>query len=239
MDEKKEQPRKENIHAGHRERLRNQFINGGINGFSEINALELLLFYAVPRRDTNVLAHRLLDRFGSLNRVFSASYGELLCIDGVGPYVAVLLRLVPELARLSAVKDVTEKVTVFKSTDQLGKYGISRYRFECDEVMIMLCFDGRNQLISEVVVNRGSASSVSGNFRLMLTEAIHCGAHSVVIMHNHVGAEAYPSKADITSTAYLYKLLKAVDIEMRDHIIVSGDNYYSMFSNEIMYRQII
>jgi len=105
------------IHDGHRERMRNSFRKDGLAGFNAISALELLLSYAIPRRDTNPVAHALLERFGSLQEVFDASEEELCEVEGVGTSAAVLIRLIPQIMRKSAVDRASEKRYIMNTRD--------------------------------------------------------------------------------------------------------------------------
>ena len=128
------------IHDGHRARLRDCFRKDGLAGFDGIRALELLLQYAIPRRDTNPIAHALLDRFGSLQAVFDASEQELCEVEGIGPAAAVLIRLVPQLARKSAV-DKAAELQYIQSTADAKDYLNPRFLFEQDEIALLLCLD--------------------------------------------------------------------------------------------------
>ncbi len=129
------------VHDGHRERLRERFINHGLDSFNEIEALELLLFYAIPRRDTNPLAHALLDRFGGLDGVFSATEQELCDVPGISTGTACLLRMIPQIMRKSEVERASRVVEI-NSIKDAADYLIPRFRYERDELLILLCLDG-------------------------------------------------------------------------------------------------
>lgn len=215
------------VHDGHRDRLRQNFIdNGGISAFSDLNALELLLFYAIPRKDVNPLAHRLLDRFGTLHGVFSASEQELCEVDGVGVETAVLLRLVPQIAKKSEVSKTKEIKTIVSSSDA-GHYCIPRFMYEEDEVVLMLCLDAQRRLRKCVEVGRGMANAVESNLRLITETALRCKACSVVIAHNHPDGIALPSPEDNAATRQIIAALQPLGIEVVDHIIVSGEDFVS------------
>ena len=117
------------IHDGHRERMKERFKEHGLQSFSELNALELLLFYAIPRRDTNELAHALINRFGSLAGVFEASLHELCEVPGVGESTAQLIMLVPQITKLSMVTKANE-IAYITNSDEAGKYFLPRFMFE-------------------------------------------------------------------------------------------------------------
>ena len=117
------------VHDGHRERLKSRFLEHGIDSFNDLNALELLLFYAIPRRDTNVIAHALLDRFGGLSGVFEASVPELTDVPGVGENAALLLKLVPQMMKKYELSKVGDMRT-FRSSSQVAKFLIPRFLAE-------------------------------------------------------------------------------------------------------------
>lgn len=215
------------VHDGHRDRLRQNFIeNGGISHFSELNALELLLFYAIPRRDTNPVAHRLLDRFGSLHGVLTATEQELLEVDGIGVNAAVLLRLVPQIVKKSEISRTKQIKTIASSSDA-GRFCIPRFMYEEDEVVLMLCLDGQRRLRKCVEVGRGMANAVESNLRLITETALRCKACSVIIAHNHPDGVALPSPEDNAATKQIIAALEPLRIEVLDHIIVSGEDFVS------------
>lgn len=222
------------VHDGHRERLRESFIeNGGIDAFSDLNALELLLFYAVPRRDTNVIAHHLLNKFGTLHGVFTATEQELTEVDGIGKNAAVLLRLVPQIMKKSEISK-TRHMKLIKGSDDAGGYFIPRFMYEEDEVVLMLCLDVHKRILKCVEVGRGAAYAVDTNLRIITETAIRCKAHSVIIAHNHPDGIALPSPEDNAATRQIMAALEPLNIRLTDHIIVAGDDFVSYADSGMM-----
>lgn len=214
------------VHDGHRERMKESFKKGGFDAMSDINALEMLLYYAIPRKDTNVIAHALLARFGSLTKVFDASIPELCEVDGVGESCAVLLNMVPQIVKKSMVSD-TEKIVYIRNSKEAGDYLVPRFAFERDEVALVLFLDTHNRIICCKEVSRGVVNSVSIDHRKIAEMALKNKATSVVLAHNHPDAYALPSAADNAVTENLYRILNTVGVTLKDHIIVSGKDYIS------------
>lgn len=145
------------VHDGHRERLKARYLEHGLDNFNDINVLELLLFYAIPRADTNLIAHELLNRFGSLSGVLEASIQELQNVSGIGENSALLLSLIPQVSRRYMI-DKTKPQKKINSASAAGKYFMPIFMYERDEVLYMLCLDSQKcviccQLISRGVVN--------------------------------------------------------------------------------------
>lgn len=214
------------VHDGHRERLKSRYIEHGLGGFSELNALELLLFYAIPRKDTNVLAHKLLDRFGSLSGVFDASIYELMEVPGIGESTAVLISMIPHIMRKSLISE-TEKNPIISSTKAAVQYLSPRYAYEKEEIFCMLCLDAQKKLISCIEVARGVVNSVETNVRRIAELALKHRATSVIISHNHPDKVVYPSREDDYVTTQMSKALSALSIHFDDHIIIAGEHYAS------------
>ncbi len=214
------------IHDGHRERLRQSFRKDGLAGFDAIRSLELLLQYAIPRKDTNPIAHALLDRFGSLQEVFDASEQELLQVEGVGPSAAVLIRLIPQLARKSAVDRVAELCTI-RSTADARDYLMPRFLYERDELALLLCLDSQKRVIQCVELSRGVVNSVSIDVRRILEIALKQRACSLILAHNHPDGPARNSREDDQVTSQLFQSLRTVRIELTDHLIFARDGVFS------------
>lgn len=214
-------------HDGHRKRLRKNFIErGGLYGFSDLNALELLLFYAISRQDTNILAHRLLDKFDTLHGVLTATEQELKEVEGVGDSTAVLLRLVLQIARRSEISK-TKDIRAILSSSDAGRYCMPRFMYEEDEVVLMLCLDAKRRIIKCAEVGRGMANAVESNLRLITETALRCKACAVVIAHNHPDGIALPSPEDNAATKQLIAALEPLGVEFVDHIIVAGEDFIS------------
>ena len=215
------------IHEGHRERIKESFLAYGLEPMSDVSALEFLLFYAIPRRDTNELAHALLDQFGSLDGVFHASVEELKAVPGIGDHAATLLTLVPQIMKKAAVAKTREIVQI-RSSAEAGAFLLPRFLNEQDEVLLMLCLDARKAVICCCEMGRGVVNGVEASVRRMVEKALKVKASSVIVAHNHPTGFAIPSREDDVFTRNLYSSLSAVGVRFVDHIIVAGDDYVSM-----------
>lgn len=215
------------VHDGHRERLKARFLEHGMDSFNDLNALELLLFYAIPRRDTNVIAHALMDRFGGLSGVFDASIPELMDVSGIGENAALLIKLVPQMMKKKELSKVRDMRTFHKSS-QVAQFLIPRFMEEREELVLVVCLDTRNSLLCCEVLNRGVVNAVDISTRRLAEHALKHKASAVILAHNHPDGVAMPSWEDEVFTAKAQDALRLIGIRMMDHIIVAGKNYFSM-----------
>ena len=221
------------VHDGHRERLRRSYLEHGLMSMNDINALELLLFYALPRRDTNVLAHQLLERFGSLDGVFSASIEELCELEGIGETAAALITLIPEIMKKSRLSRSRE-IRQIRSSEDAGEYLLPYFMNETDEVVYLLCLDSKRAVICCAEMGRGVVNSVDANIRRLVEKALKVRACSVIIAHNHPNGIAIPSREDDIFTRALYNAMDTVGIRLEDHIIVADEDYISVADSGMM-----
>lgn len=215
------------IHDGHRQRMKERFRGHGLDNFNDINALELLLFYAAPRRDTNALAHALLDRFGSFSAVLEADEQELLAVPGVGENAVTLLRLIPAVSRRYLL-DKSPADEPVNSAEAAGRYFLPKFMYETDEVVYALLLDARGRPIHCETLSRGTVDAAEINARKLAELALQHRASSVLLAHNHRSGVALPSVEDETVTARLARALDLLGVELSDHIIVAGSSYVSM-----------
>ena len=215
------------VHDGHRERMRDTFLVHGMDSFTEIQALEFLLFYAIPRRDTNTAAHALLDRFGTLEAVFEATEQELCEVPGIGKNTAALIRLVPQIIKRSRVAAADEIKTIRNGRDA-AQYLRPRLDQEKEEVALMICLDSQMAVINCTELARGSVNTVEFNIRRIVEIALKSKASYVILAHNHPGGTPRMSKEDDAVTSRVYKALELLNIHLFDHIIVAGDRYASI-----------
>ncbi len=221
------------LHDGHRERMKSRFVEAGLDGFNDHNALEMLLFYAVPRRDTNELAHRLLRQFGSLSGVFEASLDELMCVDGIGENAATLIKLIPEISRRYMLTKSNPK-KIIRCTDDAGEYFIAKFMYEVNEICYALLLGPSNSIISCKQISRGVVNATEVGIRSLVEAAIKSNAAGVIIAHNHPNAEPRPSKEDEYCTQLIKNALNLVDIKLIDHIIVGGKEFQSLNKLHLM-----
>lgn len=214
------------VHEGHRSRMKARYRDHGLDNFNDVNVLELLLFYAIPRKDTNELAHALLDHFGSLDKVFEASVPELESVPGIGESTALLISLVPQITRRYMMAKGSCISTIASSVDA-GNYLVPRLMFEKDEKALLLCLDAKKSVISCDSLGSGAVNAVNISVRKVVEIAVRNRASSVILAHNHPGGVALPSREDERITIEIASALKLVGIPLDDHIIVAGDDYVS------------
>ena len=224
-------------HAGHRQRMRERFLTQGLAGFADHEVLELMLFYAIPQRNVNPLAHQLIDRFGSLHGVLDASVEELMQVDGVGQNAAALLSLFSHAARRLELSRETELEVMdnrLKAQNHCRKLlsGLKQ------EHLYAVCLNGQMQIIRDVLIATGTLSEVPAYPRLVVEAALRHNAHAVVLCHNHPGGQLSPSQADVDSTQAMAHLLAGIGVMLADHLIVCGNQTLSMaatgFLNRVM-----
>lgn len=214
--------------------MKARYRDHGLDNFNDVNVLELLLFYAIPRKDTNELAHALLDHFGSLDRIFEASVPELEEVPGIGENTALLISLVPQITRryLMAKGNCICSIT---SSAEAGKYLVPRLMFEKEEKLLLLCLDAKKSVISCVSLGSGVINAVDVNVRKVVENAVRNRASSVILAHNHPSGVALPSREDERITREIASALKLVGIPLDDHIIVAGDDFVSFADSGLIW----
>lgn len=223
-------------HSGHRARLKKRFLNEGLEHFEEHNTLELLLFFAIPQKDTNELAHLLIRTFGSLSGVFDASYEDLLRVSGVGENTATLIKLIPQISREYQISRQTPDV-VLSTVEKAGTFLIPRFIGARTEIVLLLCLDSRKSLISCDQVGEGTVGIAQTRTRRVVELAIKHNAASVILAHNHLSGNALPSQEDQITTLKLKAALEGVGIVMDDHIIVADEDFVSLAQSGLLTRR--
>lgn len=220
------------IHAGHRQRLKDRFRKEGLDGFTDIQILELLLFFCIPRRDTNPIAHGLLDRFGSLHQILNAPLHELEKVEGVGEQASTLISLVRQISRSYSVSQ-GGKAPVLGTTEDCGDYLKRFFLGKLDETVYLLSMDSKGMVLDCSEVARGSVNSANVSVRKIVEKALGFNAASVVLAHNHPGGYAIPSDEDVVTTRRIAMALDAVGIILADHIVVADNDYVSLADSRL------
>ncbi len=215
------------MHEGHRKRLRQRFLDCGLSDFQDHNILELLLFYTIPRKDTNELAHRLINTFGSFSAVFDASFEDLIKVEGIGENTASLIKLIP-LIYGEYMQDKLSKTTTIFSTDAAGEYLTAKYIGIKNETVMLLCLDNKGCVTNCDILSQGSLTMTEIAGRKIVETALKNNATSAILAHNHPGGLAIPSSADVDVTRKMIVLLNSIDVKLKDHIIVADDKYFAM-----------
>jgi DNA repair protein RadC len=214
-------------HDGHRARLKEEFRQGGLNAFPPHRVLELMLFYCIPRIDTNEIAHGLIDRFGSLSGVLDAPF-ELLCeTPGVSRETALYLKLASSVIRLY-MEDMSSDVNSIRDTETAKRYIQGRFVGETSENLYLTGMGANGKIIFNKLMAEGSPDNVTITPSTVVKAALRVDASKVMLAHNHPRGFCIPSNADYRTTQILYKELRRVDVELFDHVIVASDGVCSM-----------
>ena len=221
------------VHEGHRERLRRRFIEHGLENFDDVNVLELLLFYVRPRQDTNETAHRLLDYFGSIDRVFDARIDDLERVEGVGRETAVFLRLIPQVSRRYMERKWSPG-EVMDTSAAAGQFLVPLFAHEKSEVVYVICLDSRCGYINCRAMARGTGNFAEVSTRSMVEYVLGQNAAKAIVAHNHPYGLALPSREDELATEKLMTALAAVEVDLVDHIIVAGRDFVSLADSGLL-----
>ncbi len=217
-----------NVHEGHRDRLRQRFLDEGLDNFQDHNVLELLLFYSIPRKDTNEEAHNLIDTFGSLSGVFNASYEGLCKVKGIGENSATLIKMMPELFKKYEVDIINNDDVVLNKSELIAKYVSSYFKGLTTEKMYLLCLDSACRVLSFNLISEGIVNATPLNIRTIMEISLKYNASQLILVHNHPSGIVAPSRNDIDATMGIQDLMRKMGMKLSDHIIIGhGDDYFS------------
>lgn len=220
--------------AGHRQRLRDKFLDRGIEAFADDEVLELLLAMGTPRKDCKTEARSLLAAFGSLAGVLEASPAQLQQVPGVGPKNSYAIHFIQGVARRYLQQRLTAK-HYLRSSSEVADYLIHAMRDLKREVLMVIYLDASHAIIDSEIVAEGTLASNTVYPRELIKLALSRHAAAVVIAHNHPSASPSPSSEDRRLTRNLYFALSFVQIRLLDHLIVAGsDKPYSFADHGLM-----
>ncbi|ASS39980.1 MULTISPECIES: RadC family protein [Fusobacterium] len=230
----------EKDNQGHRERIREKFLNNGIDGFAEYEILELLLTYCIPRKDTKPIAKELLNKFKSLDNVFKASFDKLSAIDGLGKNTIAFLKLMGDLPSIIYKDELKNKKLVDKETlkilnkDILLKYLRNKIGYEEIEKFYVLYLSSSNEVIKFEENSVGTLDRSSVYPREIYKKVINLNAKSLILVHNHPSDNITPSKSDIELTNEIAKGLKNFGALLIEHIIITKNSYFSFLEEGLI-----
>ncbi len=225
---KKDAPEKKtNPHAGHRERMRERFYKNGLEGFSDHEILEFLLFYVYAQKNTNEIGHALIQQFGSLTGVLDAEYEELVRVKGVGDRAAMLIKLLPEMFRRYNHGNDTFRCLMLRAEARCNFYR----NYLCDrkqEVVCLGCLNDQMWQRNVFEIASGTPDHVHIEPQKLMRIALASGCSNFVLAHNHPVGKAAASYEDIVTTDTIAHIFKSVQLNLVDHIIVAGNKSISM-----------
>ncbi|MBE7092128.1 MAG: hypothetical protein E7365_02985 [Clostridiales bacterium] len=224
------------IHDGHREKLRDSFIAVGLEGKTDHQILELILTYALPRIDVNPIAHTLIDEFGSLSGVLDADITQLTKIKYISKNVAILIKLFPSVASKYYQSKHGKRVRL-STVEAIKNYMIPQLTNEKNEVFCVLCLDTHLNLMNTIKHSVGSPSKASIDIRSLANQVLNTGTDRIVLVHNHLSNSVEPSVSDVDATNKIIKAFEMLNVSVLDHIIISGDKYFSFFANKQMLQE--
>lgn len=225
---------KKNPHAGHREKLKRRFQREGLDHFEDHNILELVLFFAIPRKDTNEIAHALLSRFGSFSKVLEASIEELCQVDGIGENAAHLLKTYPAVAK-RYYKDRFRPGKSLPEYEQMGQDLVYHFAGMKNEEVYALFFDNALCFCGEAVIHEGDLNSVGFSYRKLCDIAVRHDASYLVLAHNHPRGLPIASSDDLDSTERLKHFLLQINLVLIDHFIVGESRFSSIQKEKYQY----
>ena len=219
--------------SGHRERLRDRFMRGGPDALPDYEMLELVLFNAIPRRDTKPLAKELIARFGTFAEVVSAPETRLREVKGVSDRVVTELKLV-RAASLRLMQGQIMERKVLSSWDQVVAYCRAAMAYEVREQFRILFLDKKNNLIADEVQQQGTVDHTPVYIREVVKRALELSATAIILVHNHPSGDPTPSRADIDMTRMIIDAAKPLGVLVHDHIIVGRDRVASFKGLRLM-----
>ncbi|MBQ7467110.1 MAG: RadC family protein [Clostridia bacterium] len=213
------------IHSNHRERMREVYLKNGFDAFSEVEILEYMLFFAIPRVDTNPIAHRLLDRFGNLDNVLEAPVEALMQVDGVGYHTALYLNL---MLNVTNTYTKSKRSTIISGTNAAKEYCAKLFTGKTVEEFYVICLSSKNHIISCDKIGAGSVSKVNIIIKDITKLMVLRNCDRIIISHNHPKGFAQPSDEDLNFTRSILTNCFINDVDVLDHIIVGSNGQFAL-----------
>lgn len=214
---------------GHRDRLRQRFLDNGADALQDYELIELILFSAIPRRDVKPLAKALLDKFGGLPELMNASISALTAIDGVSEKTAILLKTMTAISHRALKNELMQK-PILNNWTRLMDYCQSTMQHETKEHFRILFLNKKNEMIADEIQNSGTVDHTPAYPREIMKRALELGSTALILVHNHPSGDPRPSEADVDMTRAIVRAAEPFNIVIHDHIVVSR-NGYSSFKN--------
>ncbi len=216
----------ESVHSGHRSRMRRRFLETGFTGFQAHEVLEMILYYGIPRRDTNEIAHMLLKRFGSLHDVLCADPQALMQEPYISENAAVLITMFRSVLQYEAASQL--EGTLLDSYRKVCKFFVDLYMLEQREIIRVALLDQNLRVLRCEIVSEGHPSAAQLTVRQLTELAYRANSNTIILAHNHPRGTTKISSEDIAVTRHLVPILLQCGISLADHVIVSGDQAVSM-----------
>lgn len=227
----------ENPHKGHRKRVVKRYLEGGLDSFPDHNILEMLLFFGIPQKDTNEIAHDLIEKFGSFSGVFEADYADLKNVKGMTENAACLLTMfLPVIKRYQ--DDKLSEVKVLETTEDIVKYISPKFIDSVNERIFVICFDSKNELICTRQLCEGDLSEAQFELKKLASIVLETKASKVILVHNHPNLIALPSVEDVEATKTAFNFLSSLKVILADHIIVAKNGESCSMLNHPKYAHI-
>ena len=218
-------------YLGHRQRLKERLARQGLGSFQNHEAVELLLTYALARKDVKPLAKKLLQTFGSFRGLLEARPAEVKKVEGVSDHTALLFKLVKEASEFYLREKLLACADVISSPGDLVNYCRLKMSGLKDEQIRMIYLNTRNQVIEEEVLQEGTIDQTAVYPRKILERAIQVKATALIMVHNHPSGSPQPSLEDRELTRALVQATGSLQIKLHDHLIIGRDTYFSFLEN--------
>ncbi|MCD8144650.1 MAG: DNA repair protein RadC [Oscillospiraceae bacterium] len=216
------------LHDEHRQRLKRQYMEHGADALTDLQLMELFLFYSIPRKDVNPVAHLLFQEFDSLPGVFDASIEELVTVPGIGEHVACSIHLLNDISRRCDIARNASDDSVITDWQSAGDFLLPFFYGALVENVYMLCLDARGRVLRCERLGEGNPTFAALDLRELIRVAMNRRAVSVVLAHNHPGGHPVPSQEDLQVTLEVRRALETIHVELLDHLIIADGQYVSL-----------
>ena len=230
--ENKDNKKKKPIHSGHRQRMREKALEYGFETFKEHEVLEMLLFLGIPQRNTNPLAHELINTFGSFSAVFEADYEDLVAVKGMTQTAAFSIKMMPEIFSRYIQDKSKEKLADVEGTKDAFNYFYPKYVGAINEILYLMLLDNAGKVLSLEKLSLGGPSSSEVEIRKIIERCVKYRATQAILCHNHPSGKLEPSNDDFITTSKVYRVLNSIGVTLVDHLIVYNDKFVSLRENE-------
>ena len=224
--------KRNNVHSGHRLRFKERFRQTGLASFADHEVVELLLFFGIPYKDTNELAHLLLNKFGSVSGILNASYTELKSVIGIGDNTATMITFIRELFRRYSADSLVGRKK-YENADAVAEYALTHYMGRTTEHVELFMFDAGGHMLAHVTVCKGALNMGTVNAETIAKHIFSCDASTFLLCHNHPFGPLVPSEEDLAVTRDIYISMKALNRDMMGHLLICGNEYLDLLDRAI------